>query len=87
MIKDKEWMASSCCPAFVSMIKKHFPDLVDHIAPTPSPMVMLGRKLKAELPDHKVVFIGPCIAKKEEALADGSGIDAVLTFEELGAPF
>ncbi|MDN5312386.1 MAG: hypothetical protein PWQ68_1359 [Thermoanaerobacteraceae bacterium] len=87
LIEDKNWLVSSCCPAFVSMVKKHFPDLVGHIAPTPSPMVVLGRKLKAELPDHKVVFIGPCIAKKEEAMVQDSGIDAVLTFEELDALF
>jgi ferredoxin hydrogenase large subunit len=48
-------------------------------------MVVLGRMLKAEAPSSKVVFIGPCVAKKEEALGPGTGIDAVLTFEELAA--
>ncbi|HHW01588.1 MAG TPA: 4Fe-4S binding protein [Thermoanaerobacterales bacterium] len=87
LVEDKKWVASSCCPAFVSIIKKHFPEFEDHIAQTPSPMVVLGRRLKRELPDYKVVFIGPCIAKKEEAMAQDSGIDAVLTFEELDAIF
>lgn len=87
LIDEKKWLASSCCPAFVDYIKKHFPDLKDHIAPTPSPMVMLGRNIKREHPDYKVVFVGPCVAKKKEALSIESGIDAVLTFEELSAMF
>lgn len=86
-IDDKKWLASSCCPAFVDYIKTHFPDLEGHIAPTPSPMALQGRNIKREHPDYKVVFIGPCIAKKKEALMGSSGIDAVLTFEELAAMF
>ncbi|WP_338818748.1 Ion-translocating oxidoreductase complex subunit B [Moorella thermoacetica] len=84
-VSEKEWLASSCCPAFVSFVRKSYPDLVDHLAPIPSPMVVLGQMLKAEDPGRKVVFIGPCVAKKEEALGPGTGIDAVLTFEELAA--
>lgn len=84
-IAEKGWLASSCCPAFVSLIKKHYPDLIDHISLTPSPMVTLARRLKEVNPDCRVVFIGPCVAKKEEALTPGSGVDAVLTFAELAA--
>lgn len=87
LINEKKWIASSCCPAFVEYIEKHFPSLKDHIAPTPSPMVMLGRNIKRKHPDYKVVFIGPCIAKKKEALESEGCIDAVLTFEELSAMF
>ena len=87
LVQDKKWLASSCCPAFVDYIKINFPEFRDHIAPTPSPMVLQGRKIKRENPDYKVVFIGPCIAKKKEALMKDSYIDAVLTFEELGAMF
>lgn len=87
MVDEKGWVASSCCPAFVNYVEKNFPDLKDHVVNTPSPMVVMGRKLKAEDPESKVVFIGPCIAKKEEALAEDSGIDAVLTFEEIAAVF
>lgn len=79
------WLASSCCPAFVALIKRHYPDLADHISRTPSPMVTLARRLKEDDPKCRVVFIGPCVAKKEEALAAGSGVDAVLTFAELAA--
>lgn len=85
MADEKGWVASSCCPAFVSYIKKSFPDLQEHIVDTPSPMVVLGRALKAKDSERKVVFIGPCVAKKEEAMAPDSGIDAVLTFEEIAA--
>lgn len=84
-IAEKGWMASSCCPAFVALIKKHYPDLVDHISQTASPMVTLARRLKEVDPECRVVFIGPCVAKKEEALAPGSGVSAVLTFAELAA--
>ena len=87
MVDEKGWLASSCCPAFVDYIKTQFPEIADHIAPTPSPMVLQGRKIKKENPDYKVVFIGPCIAKKKEGLRDDSCIDAVLTFEEIGAMF
>jgi len=59
--------------------------LKDHIVDTPLPLVVIGQKLKALDPNNKVVFIGPCIAKKAEALAQDSGIDAVLTFEEIAA--
>lgn len=84
-IADQGWMASSCCPAFVALIRKHYPDLAGHISQTPSPMVMLARGLKEKDPDSRVVFIGPCVAKKEEALSPGSGVDAALTFAELAA--
>lgn len=84
-VAETGWLASSCCPAFVAFIRKHYPDLVDHISKTPSPMVMLARHLKKQDPNIRVVFIGPCVAKKEEALAPGSGVDAALTFTEVAA--
>lgn len=84
-LAQKKWLASSCCPAFVTLIKKHFPELADHVATTPSPMAALAQRLRKEDPACRVVFIGPCVAKKEEALAAGSRIDAVLTFAELAA--
>ncbi len=74
------------CPALVSYVSKHMPDLVPWMAPIVSPMVALGRAVREEFyPDASVVFIGPCIAKKEEARdPDVAGsVDAVLTFREL----
>jgi two-component system NtrC family sensor kinase len=77
---------SSTCPALVLYIKKFFPSLVSSLAPIVSPMVAMGRVIKKVYsPEAKVVFIGPCIAKKAE-IDDrevSSDVDAVLTFKEL----
>lgn len=79
-----KFMTSSCCPSFVNLIKKHYPELERHMSSTVSPMVAIAKYLKQKDPDYKVVFIGPCIAKKSEAWESGI-VDAVLTFEELTA--
>lgn len=82
-------MTTSCCPAFVNLIKKHYPDLVPLMSNTVSPMVATVRYIKKNNPDAYVVFIGPCMAKKGEALnkdIEGNA-DSVLTFEELAAMF
>ncbi len=88
-LKEKGFLTSSCCPAFVSYIKKNFPGLAEHISSNPSPMVTLGQVLKEQDPSCKVIFIGPCTAKKEEILDENNAkyIDVVLTFEELQALF
>ncbi|MBZ4686431.1 MAG: ferredoxin hydrogenase large subunit [Clostridia bacterium] len=87
--KDNEadFMMSSCCPAFVNLVRKNYPELVANLSTIVSPMVALGRKLKNDCPDKKVVFIGPCIAKKEEIIDEelAGSIDHVLTFEEICA--
>lgn len=79
---------TSCCPVVVNLIERYYPALIKYLAPVVSPMVAHGRLLKAKYgPDLKVVFIGPCICKKDEyrrAELQGS-IDAVLTFQELRA--
>ncbi len=86
--KEGKKTTSSCCPAFVNLIEKHFPDLKDNISTTVSPMVAAARLIKAQNPDAVIVFIGPCIAKKNEALKHYIGeINFVLTFEELQAMF
>lgn len=80
-------MTSSCCPAFVQFVEKHMPGQAHLVSRTPSPMVMLGKHLKEKDPRGKVVFIGPCVAKKMEfRLSRAQGvIDGVITFEELYA--
>lgn len=79
---------TSCCPAFVNLIEKHFPALKDNISTTVSPMVATARLIKAVKPNATIVFVGPCIAKKNEALKHYIGeINFVLTFEELEAMF
>lgn len=84
-IAEGEKLTTSCCPAFVNMAKLHFPTVYEkNVSKMVSPMVALGRYLKHEYPDHAVVFIGPCVAKKQEA-QENESIDFVLTFEELAA--
>ena len=85
----KGLLTSSCCPAFVSLIEKHYPTVLEHMSHNLSPMALLGKKIKEKDPQAKVVFIGPCIAKKGEAEKENikGYIDAVITFEELDALF
>lgn len=79
-------MTTSCCPAFVNMAKIHFPEIYqNNVSTVVSPMMALARKLKKEYPDHGIVFIGPCLAKKQEAMESFTAVDYVLTFEELAA--
>ena len=85
--KAGEKKTTSCCPGFVNMIRKHFPELADKISTTVSPMCMVSRMIKAKVPDAYTVFIGPCIAKKSEVKdqqIEGNA-DAVLTFSEIRA--
>ena len=83
------FMATSCCPAWHSMVEKLFPEQYKNISMTLTPMVFTARLMKKKFPDCKVVFVGPCAAKKLEAIrADiRSDVDFVLTFEELQGMF
>jgi len=82
-------ITSCCCPIWMNMILKGYPELLDKFSPAVSPMIAAGRVLKEVYKNCKVVFIGPCIAKKNEAkdkdLRDA--IDYVLTFKELSEIF
>ena len=86
---EQNYMATSCCPAWHSMIEKLFPSEMDKISMTLTPMVFTARMMKKDHPGCKVVFVGPCAAKKLEAIrADiRSDVDFVLTFEELQGMF
>jgi len=86
---EKGFLLSSCCPGFVSYVKINFPELEHHLSHNLSPMAHLGKKLKEKNPKDKIVFIGPCTAKKQEALKEKikDYIDSVITFEELQALF
>ena len=78
-------LTSCCCPMWISMIRKQFHELLPHVPGSVSPMIACGRVIKALHPDALTVFIGPCLAKKQEArqpdIADA--VDYVLTFEEM----
>lgn len=83
----KDFLTSSCCPAFVDYIKKEFPELEDHISHNLSPGAVTAQLIKEAHPDSKVIFIGPCLAKKKEyndEKLEGL-IDCTITFEELQA--
>ena len=86
---EQDYMATSCCPAWHSMIYKLFPSEAKNISMTLTPMVYTARMMKKEHPGCKVVFVGPCAAKKLEAIREDirSDVDFVLTFEELQGMF
>jgi iron only hydrogenase large subunit-like protein len=88
-LAEKGFLTSSCCPAFVKYIKTAFPQLLPYVSHNPSPMAALSKYIKDNDPDAKVVFIGPCTAKKAEAKLDSVKpyVDVVMTFEELQALF
>jgi len=87
--EQQDYMATSCCPAWHSMIEKLYPGEMRKISMTLTPMVFTARMVKKDFPGCKVVFVGPCAAKKLEAIrADiRSDVDFVLTFEELQGMF
>lgn len=88
-LKKKGFLTSSCCPAFVDYIKKQFPDLAEHISENLSPAATIAKYIKTTSSPCKVVFIGPCTAKKMEFQKPEVRpyIDSVITFEELQALF
>lgn len=86
-LAEKGFLASSCCPSFVEYVEKSFPTLAAHLSSAPSPMARVGQAIKEKDPSARVVFIGPCTAKKAEAQREEVRpyVDAVITFEELQA--
>lgn len=88
-LAEKGFLTSSCCPAFVDYIEKKFPQLTDHISHNLSPAATIAKYIKDTTPSAKIVFIGPCTAKKMEFQKEGLKdiIDSTITFEELQALF
>ena len=88
-LKEKGFLTSSCCPAFVDYIKTKHPAMVEHISHNLSPMAELAKHVKKNKPDSVIVFIGPCIAKKAEVRQERvhQYVDYAITFEELQALF
>lgn len=87
MENEDTYMTNSCCPSFFSYVEKKFPSEISKVSKTISPMIATARLLKANDPELKVVFIGPCTAKKAEITRPevAGAVDYVLTFEELSA--
>jgi iron only hydrogenase large subunit-like protein len=88
-LAEKGFLISSCCPAFVSYVEKSFPDLVPFLSQNASPMAVVSAYLKKENPGCKVIFVGPCTAKKAEIQKESvrDFVDVAITFEELQALF
>ncbi|MDR3262775.1 MAG: 4Fe-4S dicluster domain-containing protein [Clostridiales bacterium] len=88
-LAEKGFLESSCCPAFTDYVRKQFPTLARHISNNLSPMAVIARYIKETSPDARVVFIGPCTAKKAEFQKKEVRpyVDSVITFEELQALF
>lgn len=88
-LAEKGFLTSSCCPAFVDYIEKSFPQLKENVSHNLSPMATISKYIKDTTENAKIVFIGPCTAKKAEAQKEEVKpyVDVVLTFEELQALF
>ncbi|MHB1314393.1 MAG: 4Fe-4S dicluster domain-containing protein [Christensenellales bacterium] len=86
-LAQKGFLMSSCCPAFVDYVDKNFPALAESISKNLSPMAAIAKHIKEKTPDAKIVFIGPCTAKKMELKKETVSpyVDSVITFEELQA--
>lgn len=83
------FLLTSCCPAWSMLAKTQFPDMIESVSAELTPMVATARSIKKKHPDARVVFIGPCAAKKLEAMRKSvrSDVDFVITYEELSAMF
>ena len=85
MIKEEERdiIITSCCHSINLLIQKRFPECLEYLADVMSPMQAHCSDIKKRMPEAKTVFVGPCVAKKDEADYYEGIVDAVLTFEEL----
>lgn len=81
--EGRDILISSCCHSINLLIQKYYPEALGYLADVMSPMQAHAANIKARHPEAKVVFIGPCVAKKDEAEHYEGPVDAVLTFEEL----
>ncbi|KJR48508.1 Periplasmic [Fe] hydrogenase [Desulfosporosinus sp. I2] len=85
---NPEMAISSFCPAIVGMIERQFPELLPYLVPVDSAVLAAAKYASWKYPQSKIVFIGPCIAKKQEMIDFGTGfLDSVLTFKELKKMF
>ena len=88
-LAEKKFLTSSCCPAFVRYIETAFPEIKQYVSHNLSPMATISKYIKDTTENAKIVFIGPCTAKKAEIQNEAVKpyVDAAMTFEELQALF
>ncbi|MFR9619941.1 MAG: monomeric [FeFe] hydrogenase [Rikenellaceae bacterium] len=84
--EGQPFMTTSCCPSYVELVNKHIPEMKKYVSTTGSPMYYTARIAKERYPDAKIVFVGPCVAKRKEAQRD-EAVDYILTFEEVSSIF
>ena len=82
--EGQKFMTTSCCPSYIELVEKHIPGMKPYVSSTGSPMYYAARIAKEKPPDAKIVFVGPCIAKRKEVRRD-EAVDYILTFEEIGS--
>ena len=76
LAEGQPFMTTSCCPSYIQLAEKHIPDLKKYISTTGSPMYYTARIVKEKYPDAKIVFVGPCVAKRKEVKMDLCGFYA-----------
>lgn len=84
--EGQPFMTTSCCPSYIELVRKHMPEMQPFVSSTGSPMYYTARIARKQYPNAKIVFVGPCIGKRQEIRRDEE-VDLILTFEEVGAIF
>lgn len=84
--EGQPFMTTSCCPSYIELVRKHMPAMAKYVSSTGSPMYYTARIVREKYPDARVVFIGPCLAKRKEAQRD-EAVDYVMSFEEIASVF
>ena len=82
--EGQKFMTTSCCPSYIELVEKHMTEMKPYVSTTGSPMYYAARIAKKKHPDAKIVFVGPCVAKRKEVRRDDA-VDYILTFEEVGS--
>ena len=86
MEEGQPFMTTSCCPSYKAVVRKHIPEIKEYMSDTGSPLHYTAAIAREKYPDGVLVFIGPCLAKRQEAYTD-ENTDYMLSFEEIGAMF
>ncbi len=86
MERGDPFMTTSCCPGYMEAVRRHIPEIAPYVTSTRTPMHYSAELAKQRYPGTVTVFLGPCVAKRQEGLHDPD-VDYVLTFEEVGALF
>lgn len=84
--EGQAFMTTSCCPSYIELVEKHIDAMKPFVSSTGSPMYYTARIVREKYPDARVVFIGPCVAKRREAQKDDE-VDYIMSFEEIASVF